>query len=179
MDYNPFNERQAGKLPVAISSRTDVSDAAKVVYAVLAKFAGKDGECFPGEEKIAGFSGKSIRRTRAALAELKGKKLITMEQVPGKKRRMIRFITPVTNILSTQDGNVRSKDISPDDSDQVTGRLRSISPDDNGHSYIKELKQSVKQSVKQRARERGEQQSTATFYNTDGSVQKEIGKGSE
>ena len=177
MDYNPFNERQAGKIPAAISSRHDVSDKAVRVYGVLAMFAGKNGQCFPGIKKIAAFSGKSIRRTQDALTELVEKKLITMERVKGKKLRVIKFLTPDSSVLHT-----------PDTFDNLTGQFRpsdrtvlTKSPDSFGQSYYKELTHSLKHSLTQSvkgAREGEEQKviTTATFRNPDGSVQSEVGE---
>lgn len=177
MDYNPFNERQAGKIPASISSRHDVSDKAVRVYGVLAMFAGKNGLCFPGVEKIAAFAGKSIRRTQDALTELVEKKLITIERVKGKKLRLIKFITPDTSVLHTPDGF-----------DNLTGRYRpsdqtvlTESPDSFDQVHYKDLKHSLKHSVKQSgkgAREREEPKvtTTATFRNPDGSVLKEVGE---
>ena len=143
--YNPFNERKAGKVPASIASRHDVSDRAVRVYSVLTMFAGKNGECFPGEEKIAAFAGKSVRRTRDAMAELVAKNLITYERVKGRKTRGIKFITPDSSVLSTPDDIDRS---TPDTFDHLTGQFCPISPDTFDRVHNKELKHSLKHSNK-------------------------------
>jgi len=163
--YNPFNERRAGKVPSDIASRHDVSDRAVRVYSVLTRFAGRDGECYPGLNKIASFSGKSIRRIQDALAELVEKNLIQYERVPGKKMRRIRFITPDSSVLHTSDdisqsepdstvhhtpdSSVHDTHITPDTFDNLTGHFRSVSPDTFGKPHIKELKHILKHTLKQ------------------------------
>jgi len=60
--------------------RREVSQGAKLCYARLAQFAGKDGECFPKQETLAAELGVSERQGRAYLTELGEFALVETEQ---------------------------------------------------------------------------------------------------
>lgn len=67
---NPHRMFVGSFVPDWLLCRVEISQGAKLCYARLAQFAGKDGECFPKQETLAGELGISERQTRAYLTEL-------------------------------------------------------------------------------------------------------------
>lgn len=58
------------QIPNAVLINPDLSDAAKVAYAILLSYAWQNDFCFPGQEKMGERWGKSERSVRTALKEL-------------------------------------------------------------------------------------------------------------
>ena len=85
MDYNPFNERQAGKLPLWLIQDQKISWSAKGVYALLTMYAGKNGHCFPKLKTLAENSGLSLRRVRELIRELETNGVLIVEKSKPKK----------------------------------------------------------------------------------------------
>ena len=57
-----------------------ISTGAKLVYAMLLKYARELDECFPGQERLARDMGNSVRSVRSWLKELEQHELITIKQ---------------------------------------------------------------------------------------------------
>ena len=58
------------KVPAAVAHHRSLSDRAVHVFAVLARFAGRTGRCWPSRETVAGAAGVSVRSVGRALGEL-------------------------------------------------------------------------------------------------------------
>ena len=114
--------------------RSDLNDRAKVVYAALSMFAGTDGECWPGEERLAEVTHRSLRRLREAIKELKDAGII--EVVPGRRiNATIRLLDRTKSAgLKTDKSNVDNSvktgrkapvksELRPDEKRIKTGRL--------------------------------------------------------
>lgn len=73
---NPFRMFSGSWLPSWLLERPEVSPGAKLVYARLARFAGKRGVAFPRQATLAREVGLRERQVRTYLAELRELKLI-------------------------------------------------------------------------------------------------------
>lgn len=82
---NPWMKFRGALIPNWLLMRREVSHGAKLCYARLMQFAGKDGRCNPRQETLANALGCSVRRVRAYLRELKANSLISTNR-PGLKR---------------------------------------------------------------------------------------------
>ena len=77
---NPYNLFVGAFVPNWLMKRTELSAWAKLTYARLGQYAGKDGEAFPTVETIAEEIGASKSTVERALAELKKADLIESVQ---------------------------------------------------------------------------------------------------
>lgn len=67
-------------VPRAILRDPDLSDKAKLMAGLLASYAWQDGSCFPGQTRLKGDAGWSVRTVQRALAELEGRGYIRIER---------------------------------------------------------------------------------------------------
>lgn len=77
---NPYRLWVGAFIPNWLLSRAEVSQGAKLCYARLSQYAGKDGVCYPSQETIADELGVSVRMVRRYVDELKHLKLIKIRQ---------------------------------------------------------------------------------------------------
>jgi hypothetical protein len=77
---NPWKKFVGCMLPNWLACRREVSLGAKLVYARLGQFAGKEGNCFPKQESLAKEVGLGVSQVRSYLAELRRHKLVTDER---------------------------------------------------------------------------------------------------
>ena len=74
-DYiNPYKLFIGSFVPNWLSRRTEVSSTDKLVYAKLCQYAGKDGKCYPSQERLSedlGFSARHVRNSIGNLIRLK------------------------------------------------------------------------------------------------------------
>jgi DNA-binding transcriptional MocR family regulator len=77
---NPYRLFVGSFLPNWLLSRPEISMNAKVVYARLGQYAGRDGDAFPLLQTLADEVGLSLTTLKRALDELKEHKLIETEQ---------------------------------------------------------------------------------------------------
>lgn len=77
---NPYRLFVGSFMPNWLLSRPEISTNAKVVYARLAQYAGKDGEAFPLMQTLADEVGMQLKTVQRALDELKEHRLIESEQ---------------------------------------------------------------------------------------------------
>ncbi len=77
---NPWKLFVGAFIPNWLLERTEVSQGAKLCYARLAQFAGKDGHCFPKQETLATELGVGERMARDYIRELVEFGLIETEQ---------------------------------------------------------------------------------------------------
>ena len=82
---NPWKSFVGSMIPNWLLCRREVSQGAKLAYARLAQYAGKDGECFPKQETLAAELGVSERTANEYVRALVKHKLIGSER-PGLGR---------------------------------------------------------------------------------------------
>lgn len=82
---NPWRLFTGAMIPNWLLCRSEVSAGAKLCYARLAQFAGRDGLCFPKQATLAGELGISDRTVRNHLRELEEFQLLEVDQ-PGLKK---------------------------------------------------------------------------------------------
>lgn len=85
---NPYKQFQGAFLPNAIMECLDLSQSAKLMWARLAQYAGKDGRCFPSIEQLGDDIGLSRSAARKVLSELQDKGFILVRHATGKDRLM-------------------------------------------------------------------------------------------
>lgn len=94
-EFNPYQLFNGAFIPNWLLRREEVSPDAKLVYARLCQYAGKDGEAFPSMRGLATELGfKNRYQARRAIRELLAVKLIKVSS--GKdtgERNRYRFIT--------------------------------------------------------------------------------------
>jgi hypothetical protein len=83
--FNPYGLFHNAWVPAQLLQESNVSDGAKLLYGLLRKYAGKDGNCFPLQRTLARDMGRAHSTVRAYFAELKAAKLISVKQ-RGKGR---------------------------------------------------------------------------------------------
>lgn len=84
--FNPFKQFNGLWIPLWLVERREVSAGAKLLYSALARRAGENGECFPGQARLAsdlGIGGNEESRERTVrryLKELIENELLEVEQ---------------------------------------------------------------------------------------------------
>lgn len=77
---NPFRRFIGSFIPEWLEEMTEISDGAKIVYARLARYAGKDGSAFPKQQTLANATGKPLRTLKRCLKELCDNGLLESKQ---------------------------------------------------------------------------------------------------
>jgi hypothetical protein len=77
---NPYRLWVGAFIPNWLCCRYEISQGAKLCYARLAQYAGKDGSCYPSQESLSAELGVSERTVRDYIGELKQEKLIDVKQ---------------------------------------------------------------------------------------------------
>jgi helix-turn-helix protein len=80
------------RLTNASGNPKPITDGPKRLYERLVRFAGRDGKCFPGQEKLAAELGKSVRQVRRDLAELEAFGLIRHAWRDGRRSNTYEFL---------------------------------------------------------------------------------------
>jgi len=89
---NPYNLFVGSFIPNWLLKRVEVSQGAKLCYARLSQFAGKDGDCFPSQPTLAVEIGAGERQIRRYISELEELKLIESVQVGLNQPNRYRFL---------------------------------------------------------------------------------------
>jgi hypothetical protein len=89
---NPYNLFVGSFIPNWLLRRSEVSPGAKLCYARLAQFAGKDGDCFPSQATLAIEIGAGERQIRRYITELEEQQLIDTVQVGLNQPNHYRFL---------------------------------------------------------------------------------------
>lgn len=84
--FNPHNLFFNAWAPKSVLSDIEISDGAKLCYALLCKYAGKAGFCWPGQKKLARDMGCSLREASRRIRELKQQRLIRVLPPNGIRR---------------------------------------------------------------------------------------------
>jgi len=79
-----------------------LSDQARVTYLALLRFARQDGNCFPGQARLAAGRGVETRALRNHLAELVHRGLITVTP-RGNGRTNVYWIEPLQDVYGSED----------------------------------------------------------------------------
>lgn len=119
LDRTLVYERTFGRnftiIPNSILETKEISLGAKVIYALLLRFAWQNGEAFPGHERLAEAAGCSKRSVQTYLNELRRAGLITWKRRGAAKTNMYQingFEVPVDYLSSKnaalQEGEPRS-----------------------------------------------------------------------
>jgi hypothetical protein len=95
--FNPWrgDERTPGcgfYPPEVVNMQRSLTDGPKRVYERLVRFAGRDGHCYPSQEKLAEVLGKSSRQIRRDLETLEAAKLIEHRNRDGRRSNTYVFL---------------------------------------------------------------------------------------
>jgi len=85
---NPYKMFQGAFIPNAIMTQKSLSQSAKLMWARLAQFAGKDGRCFPKIEKLGEEIGISRAQAKRVIKELVEQGFIIVRHATGKEKLM-------------------------------------------------------------------------------------------
>lgn len=83
---NPYKMFKGAFIPNALMEHRGLSQSAKLLWARLAQYAGRDGRCFPSLDKLADDIGLSRSMIRKVVKELKDNKFIAVKHASGKDR---------------------------------------------------------------------------------------------
>ncbi len=89
---NPYNLFVGSFIPNWLLRRSEISPGAKLCYARLAQFAGKDGDCFPSQGTLASKIGAGERQIRRYITELEEQGLIDSVQIGLNQPNQYRFL---------------------------------------------------------------------------------------
>lgn len=102
-------------IPNWLQRRSEVSHGAKLAYARLAQYAGKDGNCFPKQKTLGAELGVSERTTNEYIRALVKLRLIEMERLGlGRSNRYFFLDHPWMHETDTSPGSERQKSSAPD-----------------------------------------------------------------
>jgi len=73
-------QRGFAAVPRIILRDSSIPAAERLLYALLLDYAWQDGECFPGQDRLASDMGVSERQIRTLLKSLKKRKLISIKR---------------------------------------------------------------------------------------------------
>jgi hypothetical protein len=82
-NFNPYKLFTGIFIPDALARYRGLSCGAKIAYGRLARFAGKNGECWPAVATLASEIGIGATQARAYIHELRDRRFIRVEQRPG------------------------------------------------------------------------------------------------
>lgn len=88
--FNPFRQFSGAFIAEWLLRRTEVSNGAKICYARLVQFAGRNGCAWPGQQELAACIGVTDRTARDYVKELERHGLIDTEQ-RGLQRSNVYF----------------------------------------------------------------------------------------
>ena len=89
---NPYKMFSSSMIPNWLLERKEISAGAKLCYARLAQYAGKNGECFPLQKTLAQELGVSPRTVRDYISELVVQGLIVSQQTGLTKPNRYFFL---------------------------------------------------------------------------------------
>ena len=84
--FRPWRAFQGAHIPLVILTANDLSPAAKLLWALLAKYAGENGSAYPKQRKLAEDMGVNIKTLRKRLEELTSKGYIVQSREKGDRR---------------------------------------------------------------------------------------------
>lgn len=85
---NPYKMFQGAFIPNALMEWRGLSQSAKLMWARLAQYAGKDGKCYPKIETLGEEIGISRVQAKRVIKELQDSSLILVKHASGKARLM-------------------------------------------------------------------------------------------
>ena len=113
---NPYKQFYGVFLPLWLLERQEISCGAKIVYACLARHAGEDGKCFPGQAYIAkemGLSDGNQKTVRKYLNELIEYKLVEKNRRGLTRSNEYFFLRHkwMNNHIKSEDTSEKSRQI--------------------------------------------------------------------
>lgn len=84
--FNPYHMFVGSFIPNCIMKSKELTHADKLVWARLAQYAGKDGECYPKQAQIAEEVGASISTVKLSIKNLVDLELIEVIKPEGKDK---------------------------------------------------------------------------------------------
>ena len=95
---DPVTRHGFTQVPNFILTKADISDGAKLAYAMLLKYAWGDDACFPGQATLATDMGSGERSVRRYLDELEKIKLLEVVQRGLGKTNLYRLFLTVQKL---------------------------------------------------------------------------------
>lgn len=150
---NPHNRWVGSFLPEWLEQSTELSAGAKLCYARLIRFAGKDGKCFPGQETLATALGVSVSQAGRYVSKLKKMGLIRAKQRGLGMSNSYEFLEhPMMNGALQRDKGRTVVQTRADLNPQVCG-ARTRSDDGPEPSNVLDIRESDKRIIERESRE--------------------------
>ena len=135
---NPYKQFIGSFIPEWLEERSEISPGAKICYARLARFAGKDGSCYPKRDTIAKSIGISERQVDRYIKELKNQGLIDVRQLGlGRNNEYIFYWHEWMDGYYKDKTDVADQDVT-DMAGQESTDMSSLRSTDVASPYIRE-----------------------------------------
>lgn len=89
---NPYKLFTGSIIPQWIEERPELTASAKLVYARLCRFSGKNGKAYPRQKTLAKSLGMGIATTKRAITELRKYQLIETQEQGMNSPLLYRFL---------------------------------------------------------------------------------------
>jgi hypothetical protein len=116
------------QVPRAVLRARQLSDKAKIVYALLLDYAWQEGSCFPGQGRLAQDLHTTERTVRRCLSELKAYHLVDWKQ-RGLNQTNVYYILPLAGNPNLDLGAPERTKMSGPDRTPVSGQKRTKTSD--------------------------------------------------
>lgn len=124
--YSPYKKFIGAVVPNWLMRRTDVSHGAKLCFARLAQFAGKNDCAFPGQQTLADELAVSVASIKAYLRELYDLGIITSRRMGNGEFSVYFFINVPGVVQFRSDGEKNSRLIGTDGEDSSRQRRSDV-----------------------------------------------------
>lgn len=137
---NPYKLFVGSFIPNWLLHRKEISNGAKLCYARLCQFAGKNGKCYPSQETIAKEVALSVRQVQRYIKELIDNDLLIQKQQGLQKPNLYYFIWH--HWMNGIDDDSDLSDITSQETSDTTCQNMSVStPEENHNKRISEVNQ--------------------------------------
>jgi len=85
--FNPYRRFHGIWIPGVVVRLTDLAQGPKLLYGVLCRFAGRNGQCYPAMDRLAADMGVSPRHVQRHLIDLETRGLVRRVAVPGNRNQ--------------------------------------------------------------------------------------------
>lgn len=134
---NPYKLFHGSFIPNWLLSRSEVSANAKLLYARLGQFAGQDGACYPGIDRLSQELGFSISTIKRALTELEKSNLIEHKRRGLGQTNVYYFLEHPWMVYKSNGPNMASPKVPKVHGSSVTPNSPTpTSPDGSGMASV-------------------------------------------
>jgi len=141
-EFNPYRGECGFYAPDIVKRQRDLCDGAKLVYESLVRYAGKDGHCYPSQQRLAEDLGKSDRQIRRDVKGLVDAGLIRIDR--DNRRQSNRYVFLLHSMFDRTHVSYQSNPEQPAKA-ELTGHIRPLEEHMTGQ--IRPLKGGVREDM--------------------------------